>query len=87
MKQIVLSFAAMTASALSFASGSNHTNKLTMDNQELELDGQPELADGLYAQMNTNKGTILLQLHYPWNPILRWLEISPGDRQFHDPRR
>ena len=69
MKQTLLSFAAMTVSALSFASGFNHTNKLTMDNQNLELDGEPALADGLYASMETNKGTILLQLHYKETPL------------------
>ena len=69
MKQTLLSFAAMTVSTLSFASGFNHTNKLTMDNQHLELDGEPALADGLYASMETNKGTILLQLHYKETPL------------------
>ena len=69
MKQTLLSFAAMTVSALSFASGFNHTNNLTMDNQNLELDGEPALADGLYAAMETSKGTILLQLHYKETPL------------------
>lgn len=69
MKQTLLSFAAMTVSALSFASGFNHTNNLIMDNENLENDGRPELADGLYVQMNTNKGTILLQLNYKETPL------------------
>ena len=69
MKHTLLSFAAVAASALSFASGFNHTNKLNMDNQHLELDGEPALADGLYAAMETSKGTILLQLHYKETPL------------------
>lgn len=82
MKNTLLTLAAMAGSALSFASGFNHTNKLTMDNDNLEL-GQPDLADGLYAQMNTSKGTILLQLHYketlsPFATSLDWQkEKSP----------
>ena len=68
MKNTLLTLAAMAGSALSFASGFNHTNKLTMDNDNLEL-GQPDLADGLYAQMNTSKGTILLHLHYKETPL------------------
>lgn len=69
MKNTIATFAAIACSAFSsHAEANNNTLTTIMDNNNLEM-GQPELADGLYAQMNTSKGTILLQLHYKETPL------------------
>mgnify|MGYP003342229841 CR=1 FL=1 len=70
MRNTLTTLAALAVSSFSQMAWSNSTAKnYNMDNENLEQDGQPNLADGLYAQMTTNKGTILLQLNYKETPL------------------
>jgi len=70
MRNTLTTLAAMAVSSFSqMAWGNSTAINYNMDNENLEQDGQPQLADGLYAQMTTNKGTILLQLNFKETPL------------------
>lgn len=70
MRNTLTTLAALAVSSFSqMAWGNSETMNYNMDNENLEQNGQPQLADGLYAQMTTNKGTILLQLNYKEAPL------------------
>ncbi len=70
MRNTLTTLAAMAVSSFSqMAWGNSKAMNYNMDNENLEQDGQPQLADGLYAQMTTNKGTILLQLNFKETPL------------------
>ena len=69
MKNTLSTITALLYSAFSLmACASNPEKENPMNNENLEL-GQKDLADGIYAQMNTNKGTILLQLFFKETPL------------------